>query len=128
MEVIIEDLLIGDLVRLDGKIIKEGFWPQIEMTFQGKVLCIRRGENVYDFITSSFYKEMKRYKFSGLQINDLLEGELYVKDLEPINNYIFGYLNDRKLERSVLEDIKIDLEERGLYFAENKEVNLKRIK
>lgn len=128
MKPTIKDLMVGDLVRLDNKRVIKNFSPKIEMTFQGKVLCIRMGENLYDFLTDSFYKEMKRYKLSGLRISNLLNGELYVKDLEPVSSFIFGYPNDLNLKKSILRDIKMDLENRGLYFAVAEKVKLKRIK
>lgn len=128
MKPIIEDLMIGDLVRLDNKRVIKGLTSKIEMTFKGKVLCIRMGQNLYDFLTDSFYKEMKRYKFSGLQVSNLLEGELYVKDLESVTNFVFGYPDDISLKKSVLQNIKMDLENRGLCFAVSEKVKLRRIK
>jgi hypothetical protein len=122
----IEDLLMGDLVKLDKKRVIIEETEKVEMTFQGQVLCIRKYNKLYDFLTRSLYKEMKRDRFNNLMVEDLKEGNLYIKDPTPIRSYYQGYPNSKNLKKSILKKIKNNLEQRGLHFVEVEKIKEKK--
>lgn len=128
MKFTIGDLLIGDLVRLDNKRVIHNFSPSVEMTFIGHILCVRDGNYLYDPLTNSFYEEMKRDERFNLDVDNLLKGSLYIKDVEPVRIFIYGYSNKKRLKKKYLQNIKNDLKELGLPLIEKEKILLRKIK
>ncbi len=131
MKETINELLIGDLVKLDNICHFDNKMKAYytAMTFKGKVLCLRRNGKLYELESRILFREMKRNNKGSIDITDLNEKHLYIKDVEPILDYFSKYKFNKHLKKRILKEIRAYLKQRGLCFYESpKERILTRIK